>query len=216
MQKAWKHDCDPYPVEVELEGQWTHAPQTQLSRASFYYWQGNVRSKAFEYTLTRRGEALGGWNFNLQTDLDIVILKETSPLLKQISYDLARGTISGNCTTEANLATDETIFCLQGSVDEGEILSFDLNDTRTNTVSHLRASKKRWSFNHYPPIVDLRRVNADNESLGDTVLKTTVTKPGGHCNSLKICVATASSIEMIVSIGVILRKLDPYGIYCTK
>jgi hypothetical protein len=198
-------------VEVELVGQWHKSPANQLSHASFYYWQGGVRTKAFEYTMSR-GDAPEGWQLNLQTVSDGIM----PPPLQDVYYEFISGSIFGNCTDGETPSMNRTTPCLQGFVDLGDILSFRLNDTRSNAVSTLRAVHKQWSFDtDDAPSVSLRRVNADNEtSEEDTVLVTTLTKPH-HCNWLKICVASASSMEMIAPIGIILKRLDAYGVYCT-
>lgn len=137
------------------------------------------------------------------------------PRLQRVSYDFLNNTISGNCVAGEGIHATEATPCLEGTFDLGEILSFSLNDTRTNAVYDLRAADKGWVFTDDAPSVKLRRVNADNRTLGHTAMTTAVTRPD-HCNWLKVCLAMESGVDMIAPIGILLLKLDDYGVYCTR
>jgi hypothetical protein len=197
-------------VEVVLEGEWKHSPKTQPSVASFYFWQDGMRTKFFEYAISR-GETVDKWGFNLRRIVESDIPEHFYPLLQQVSYDFFNNTVSGNCVTRGSTTATP---CLTGTFDLGEILSFSLTDTRVlgvSTVSNFRAVDPYWVTTDRAPSVMLRRVDLSNGRFGDIALMTAVTKPG-HRNCLKICLARESGVDMIAPIGILLLRLDDYGV----
>jgi hypothetical protein len=165
-----------------------------------------MRTKLLEYEMSI-DDATNNWNLNLVGCETVPT--DIYPLVNQVSYDFVNGNISGTCITGQGASPGP---CLQGTVNLGEHLSFSLNNSQTNTVSHLR-SAEQWWFEDDVPNVMLRRADADN-NLGEVTLLTTVTKPG-HCNELKACMAAGSGTDMIAPLGVLLRRLDGFGIKCT-
>jgi hypothetical protein len=219
QQHAWVHGCDHYPVEVVLEGQRYNAPRTQPSLASFYFWENGTRTKFFEYGITY-GASVDEWGFDLRRIVGRKIPASVYPLVQEVSYDFVGNTISGSCVangagTVDSMDSEVTTPCLEGTVDLGNVLSYSLTDTRVNTTYNLRAGSKEWYFRDDAPSVRLHRVHADDETLGQTVLTTLVTKPG-DCNLLKVCSGVESGVDMIGPIGILLLKLDEYGIRCTE
>jgi hypothetical protein len=200
-------------VEVELEGQWFNAPRTQLSLASFYFWQDGIRTKFFEYGISH-GDMLDQWNFDLRRITGSEIPPNVYPLVQRVSYDFLTNTITGNCVVGEGGSAMEPTHCLNGTFDPGKLLSFSLNDTRTNTVYDLEAANKEWFYGDDAPNVKLQRVLPDG-TLGRAAITTAVTKVH-HCNWLKVCLAMESGVDMIAPIGILLLKLDDYGIYCTR
>lgn len=203
-------------MEVVLEGQWHNAPKSQPSVASFYFWQGDTRTKYFEYVLSY-GATADDWGFELRKIVDSEIPESVYPLVQQVSYNLVSNTISGTCMAKGSTPVAmEAPACLEGTFDLGDILSFSLNDTRANMIYNLRAANKEWYFRDDAPSVKLQQLHTmDNGGLGNTALKTVVTKPG-HCNQLKICLGMESGVDMIAPLGILLLKLDDYGVLCTR
>jgi hypothetical protein len=141
------------------------------------------------------------------------------PLLKQVSYDFMGNNISGRCVNGPKNSTDldsqATTPCLEGTVDLGPTLSFTLKDTRTNTTTSLLASDKEWYFPDDAPSVRLHHISSNISSYGEVALTTIVTKPKA-CNVLKVCIGPGmeSGVEMIAPIGILLLKMDDYGVVC--
>lgn len=177
--------------------------------------------KFYEYGITR-GASADEWGFDLRRVVGKEVPESLYPLVKQVSYDFVGNRISGRCVNGAENSTDldseATTPCLEGTVDLGPTLSFTLKDTRTNTTTSLLASNKEWHFPDDAPSVRLHRVPSNYSSnRGDVALTTIVTKPG-ECNLLKVCLGPGmeSGVEMIAPIGILLLKMDDYGVLCTE
>jgi hypothetical protein len=191
---------------VALEGLSYRSHKTGHSRASLNFWRYGIRTKLLEYEMSF-DNMTDNWNLKLVERETLP--SEIYPLVHQVSYNFVSGNISGTCVTGGNIAP-----CLQGTVDSGERLSFSFDSTLTNTVSHLRATRGQWWFEDDAPSVMLHRADADN-TIGQVALMTTVTKPN-HCNELKACMTMGSGTDMIAPLGVILPRLDDFGVSCRR
>jgi hypothetical protein len=133
------------------------------------------------------------------------------PMVEKVLYHFVEGKISGRCVVNNGTGVErETTTCLEGTFDLGPTLSFALTNTLTNETSHLLAANEGWYFPDDAPSVNLHRVSS-NDSVGETALITTVTNPNA-CNQLKICIG--EGMEMVAPIGILLLKMDDYGVRC--
>jgi len=210
QRNAWNHRCDPYPVEVILEGRSYSSPANVMPRASFYFWQNGLRTKYYEYTLDQEDNV---WHFRFsQIEPGITVPTQVFPSVQDISYQLANQTLSGSCATD--LPPNALTPCMEGSFEEEGYLSFTINNTLIHTVTDLRAVDKFWVPSN--PVDDapgfiLKEVEADN-SLGQIMLRTAVTKPG-QCGFLKLCAET--DVNLLAAVGLTLLRQNEYATVCT-
>jgi hypothetical protein len=213
LQRIYKHGCDGYPVEVVLSGRAYGAARQIVPMATFYYWQDGARTQYYQYSISQEDDDPDVWHFNLRTVTpNITIPTEAYPLVWQMSYNFLNNTITGNCATGPDTPKNGTVPCMNGSFDPDHFFAFSINDTRTNTVTKLRAIDKTYTLKSEHPAYVLRQVQPDN-SLGNIFQKTTVTS--GKCSSLKVCSARSNGPEMLAPLGLALLAQDSYATACT-
>jgi hypothetical protein len=210
-QDEWIHRCDSFPVEVILNGRSYYSPQGEMPVASFYFWQNGVRVKYYEYGLTQNGDDMDTLHLAL-TRVEPGVPAGLYPLVSDITYQLVNQTMSASCGSNPDTLANATTLCMDGSFNDDQFLSFTTNDTRTNTITTLRAVDKQWKFAFDAPSFELKEVQHDN-SLGNIALQTAVTERG-HCNALKIC-SSGTGIDVLAPVGLTLLQQGKYGAVCT-
>jgi hypothetical protein len=212
--RIYKHGCDSYPVEVVLSGRAYGAARQIVPMATFYYWQNGARTQYYQYSISQEDDDPDVWHFNLRTVTpNITIPTEAYPLVWQMSYNFLNNTITGNCATGPDTPKNGTVPCMNGSFDPVNFFAFSIDDTRTNTVTKLRAIDKTYTLKSEHPAYILRQVQPDN-SLGSIFQKTTVTS-GSKCSSLKVCSARLNGPEILAPLGLALLAQDNYATACT-
>lgn len=131
------------------------------------------------------------------------------PLVREVSFDISTGAVNGKCTTTT--AGDNLTPCLAGRYTNDPFLSFFLNDTRTGTLSDLRAVDKQWRFKDDAPSFILRY----NHGGGEIAMLTNV-KRANHCNILKLCLERGDGVDIVTPLGIVLDEMDKYGPKCTR
>jgi hypothetical protein len=198
---------------VVLDGRSYYSPGYQVPIASFYFWQNGIRTKFYEYKIFQ-DDSMDIWHFGLRRVIpQVTVPLEVYPLAWRLSYDFVNNTLSANCATDPNSPTNATTPCMQGSFNPGSFFSFSINDTRTNTVSNLRAVDKDWAFSNDAPSFILRDVQPD-DTLGDIAVRTAVTQKG-NCTALKLCLARPTGMDMLAPLGLALLRQDGYAKLCT-
>ncbi|KZV99158.1 hypothetical protein EXIGLDRAFT_259623 [Exidia glandulosa HHB12029] len=217
QNNAWHHRCDPFKVQVILDGRSYKDPRYTPDVARFYV--GNGAAPLFTYDLDQTNS--DAWTFHFRTfDAPEDSLPPAFvPVLRAVTYNFVDNTLNGTCTVSGGNDT----LCMTGTFNPGNFLSFDLNYNITGTPVHApsRAFDKQWAFSDDAPSLILRSVEADN-SLGDVILRTAVTKRS-DCTQLKVCVdglsgqgdAAAVGPEVMAPLGLMLARQGDYGIQCT-
>jgi hypothetical protein len=214
QQEVWDHRCDSYPAEVILDGRSYDSPDDQVPLASFYFGQPSLRTKYYEYSITQDENDRNIWHFNLSAvEPTVTIPTQTYPLVRDLSYRLTNRTLSAVCADTPDTPSNATVPCMEGSFKDDDFLSFTVNDTRSNTVTKLRAVDKEWAPNpaDAAPSFILKEVNPDN-SLGAVALRTAVR---GHRTSLKLCLARETGIDILAALGLTLLRQNDFSIIST-
>ncbi|KAF7794555.1 hypothetical protein EIP86_005689 [Pleurotus ostreatoroseus] len=222
QKHAWEHGCDSYPMYVILDGTAYNSPQTTKNVAYFYEQGHSDAMYTYELSNPDDGDI---WTFHLREfdSEQSTIPIDLYPTLQLVQYDLVNETVTANCTT----STTSTA-CLSGTFDTGSPLylnltsSVPLNNTSNatalpQTTTALRSQDAHWSYRDQPPALILRELNGD--SLGQTVLKTTVAKVS-DCTELKVCLSGTGAqpivgAEVMTPLGLMLMQQADYASYCT-
>jgi hypothetical protein len=164
----------------------------------------------YEFTITQSNDS-NIWTF----DLGAASFNDDSPKfyppVRSIAYDLNKSTMSATCM---NIGSKVAFPCMWGHFDRDYYFSMSLNDTRTNTVTKLRAVDREWYYSDDAPSFTLNNVAPDGQ-LGDMVMQSAVTKRS-HCELLKVCLSKgAPGLEILAPLGLVLWAEDRYTSYCT-
>jgi hypothetical protein len=133
------------------------------------------------------------------------------PLVQDVSFDFANGSFSASCVSSQTNTT--TTPCIDGSFNLYGSLSFATTDLQTNTTSRMRSVDPFIITNDDAPNYLLRDVEVD-DSLGGIALQTAVTEPG-NCATLKVCLAREPGGDVLAAVGLTLKQLSAFAIYCT-
>lgn len=132
------------------------------------------------------------------------------PLVREVSYDISTGAVNARCATAVGAGADLTP-CLTGRYTNDPFFSFSLNDTRTGTISDLRAFDKEWRFKDDAPSFILR----NSQGSGETVMLTAVKRPN-HCNFVKLCLWRGDGVDVMAPLGIVLDEMNKFGPRCTR
>lgn len=218
QNNAWHHRCDDFRVQVVLDGRSYKDARYVPEVARFY--TGNGAAPLFTYDLDQTDS--DAWTFHFrefdapQESLPAAFV----PVLRSVTYNFIDHTVNGTCAAVAG--ANDTL-CVTGSFNPDNFMSFDLsyNITGTPVQAKSRTLDKQWAFSDDAPSLILRSVAAD-DSLGDVILKTAVTKRS-DCTQLKVCVdgaagqgdSAAVGPEVLAPLGLMLARQGDYAIECT-
>ena len=209
-QWQWLHHCDSFPGEAILAGR-SYANET--STITFYYATlgTSVKNPYFGYSMSRQGSYSVNWTLELDGPSQVAVPAELLPLVRSVSYDPEKSTMSATCLA-ANDSSTNASECMLGHFVRDN-LSISLNDTRVNTEIQVRPVDKEWLYSNDAPSFTLHYVKP-NGQLGDMIMETAVTQRN-HCEILKICLqASTPTLEVIAPLGLALWAEDRYATYC--
>lgn len=165
QNNAWHHRCDPFRLQVVLNGR-SHSDASYVPDVAHFY-TGNGGAPLFTYDLDATGSDT--WTFHFR-ELDVAeasIPAAFMPVLRAVTYNFIDNTVNGTCGANGTL-------CMSGTFNDGDYMSFALDYNVTGPApvhAAVRIEDRQWAFSDDA----LRSVKADN-SLGSVVLQTAVTK----------------------------------------
>ncbi|KAJ7168942.1 hypothetical protein C8R46DRAFT_242861 [Mycena filopes] len=202
QRQAYLHRCDPFAVEVVLEGLPYNAATDRNPVATFSFRENGVLQERYQYNLTSDAKNNLLWHFVLSSQSP-----ESVAPVQQVTYDFGNSTISATCP--GNLTE-----CTQGSFEESGYLTFSLTDSRNSNTTSLRAVDNDWDYGKSDdaPSYILKEVQSGGE-LGGVMVRTAVTNPH-HCRLLKLC-ANNADVETLAPVGLTLLKQNDYSRVCS-
>jgi hypothetical protein len=183
----------------------------QTPTASFYFpsqTNNSVLEFYFDYSLVANTTVTPG-NLGSQFLVFDAPLPGSSfipPDILSITYDVQKQAISANCAKG---------LCAFGNYSTAPYLSFTLQDSRTGTITKLRAVNKEWKFPDDAPSVVLRYSDAGDKP-GGIALQSAVTQRD-HCETLKVCLSSRTpDLATLAPLGVLLMAQQTYAGYCLR
>ncbi|TCD66645.1 hypothetical protein EIP91_001062 [Steccherinum ochraceum] len=228
---AWNHRCDSYPMYAILDAKSTKDAAFTPNIAHFY--QTGSSQSLFSFSVNSDSSS-DLWTFHFR-ELDApqtTTAADRIPSLQRVDYDFVNDTLTGTCTTSASSNSSMAVStpCVSGSFNPTDWLSFTLasNVTLVNSTSpasprniFLRTVDQEWSFSNDAPSLILDTVDPNLNTLGQTVLRTAVTKRG-DCTQLKVCLNGIDGVdgsvvgaEVMAPLGLILIRQADYALQCT-
>jgi hypothetical protein len=205
QQYVAKHACEIFklPVDAILEGRHYKSP----GQAQVVLYLQNNGIPSHNYLLSGSEDA--GY-FSLTAVENFV----PYALVQNLTYNLAQHSLSANCVADGTALINATTTgtpCMQGffKFDANSPLEITTNDTRTGTVSTLRAIDAGWSFSKSDDSPNFLIKDANGLAV-----RSAVTIPGA-CYKRKVCLASDPGIDMLVSLALALPQQDAYSQACT-
>jgi len=215
-QMAYNHRCDSWAAQVVLDGRGYKDPLSLPSTALFVT-AGDSRP-LFSFDLDQPQEGWARFYLRKFESPEETIESQYIPALREIVYDFVNLRLNGTCGTNATP-------CLSGKFELDRLimdLQFNLTTNSPEVHSRAQSSDRSWSWPDEHPTLNYKTL-FDDDSPGDEVLQTTVTR-AGDCTRLKTCLAGSRAEgsggvfgpDVLAPLGILLAKQSQYALSCTK